>query len=166
MGRAVALSGRRRSGDRQWRYRAGESGHCHWPRELDVLRQRQWRQDSGRVVKLHRDVQAECGRTIRLVPGRAHPHSHPPYPPNRGTASAQLENPRHRPSSLKFKAASIALARHPPTVVYETLTHISPLGWEHITITGTYHWKGVDRPWGRFHPLRQDAIDPLKAKNA
>jgi hypothetical protein len=36
------------------------------------------------------------------------------------------------------------------------LPHISPLGWEHITITGTYIWKGSSTPWGRFRPLRMD----------
>jgi TnpA family transposase len=44
--------------------------------------------------------------------------------------------------------------------------HLSPLGWEHITITGTYRWKGVNRPWGRFHPLRRHALDSLKARIA
>src|SRR3954453_11228685 len=28
----------------------------------------------------------------------------------------------------------------------EYLPHISPLGWEHITITGTYHWKRTETP--------------------
>jgi TnpA family transposase len=37
------------------------------------------------------------------------------------------------------------------------LPHISPLGWEHITITGTYLWKGSTAPWGRFRPLRLEA---------
>ncbi len=48
----------------------------------------------------------------------------------------------------------------------EYLQHISPLGWEHITITGTYHWKGTDRPWGRFQPLRREAIELLRARSA
>ena len=48
----------------------------------------------------------------------------------------------------------------------ELLPHISPLGWEHITITGTYHWKGAERPGGRFRPLRRDAIDLLRAEIA
>jgi len=48
----------------------------------------------------------------------------------------------------------------------EHLSHISPLGWEHITITGTYHWKGGDRAWGRFQPLRRDVLAVLKAKIA
>lgn len=48
----------------------------------------------------------------------------------------------------------------------DIVPHISPLGWEHITITGTYHWNGVDRAWGRFQPLRRAAIEFLKAKIA
>jgi len=48
----------------------------------------------------------------------------------------------------------------------ECLSHISPLGWEHITITGTYHWKGVDRQWKRFRPLRQEFLEQLKVKSA
>ncbi len=36
------------------------------------------------------------------------------------------------------------------------LPHISPLGWEHITITGTYSWKGSTTTWGHFRPLRFD----------
>ena len=52
------------------------------------------------------------------------------------------------------------------SVPEEYLPHISPLGWEHITITGTYHWKGSDRPWGRFQPLRRDAVDLLRARIA
>ena len=46
-----------------------------------------------RAPKLYRDVQAEYGRTVRLVPGRAYPHCHSPHPPNPGVAPAQLENP-------------------------------------------------------------------------
>ncbi len=49
----------------------------------------------------------------------------------------------------------------------EYVPHISPLGWEHITLTGTYHWKsGHNSTWGRFRPLRRDAIDRLRAKSA
>jgi hypothetical protein len=48
----------------------------------------------------------------------------------------------------------------------DIVSHISPLGWDHITITGTYHWNGVDRAWGRFQPLRRAAIEFLKAKIA
>ena len=49
----------------------------------------------------------------------------------------------------------------------EYLPHISPLGWEHSTLTGTYHWKGAHNvTWGRFRPLRRDAIERLRAKSA
>jgi TnpA family transposase len=48
----------------------------------------------------------------------------------------------------------------------EYLSHVSPLGWEHITLTGTYHWKGVGRAWGHFQPLRRNALELLKAKSA
>lgn len=46
------------------------------------------------------------------------------------------------------------------------LPHIAPLGWEHITITGTYHWKGLAPSWGRFRPLRHDATQSLVARSA
>ena len=52
------------------------------------------------------------------------------------------------------------------SVPEEYLAHVSPLGWEHITITGTYHWKGVDRPWGWFQSLRRDAVEFLRAEIA
>jgi len=48
----------------------------------------------------------------------------------------------------------------------DIVPHLSPLGWEHITITGTYHWKGAARDWGTVQPLRRDAVDFLKAKIA
>ena len=44
--------------------------------------------------------------------------------------------------------------------------HLSPLGWKHITITGTYRWKGVGRAWERFQPLRRNALELLKTKGA
>jgi hypothetical protein len=52
------------------------------------------------------------------------------------------------------------------TVPEEYLPHLSPLGWEHITITGTYRWKGVNRTWGRFQSLRRNALELLKAQSA
>jgi hypothetical protein len=46
------------------------------------------------------------------------------------------------------------------------LPHISPLGWEHIAITGTYQWKGTQSTWGHFRPLRLTALDQLAAHTA
>lgn len=44
-----------------------------------------------------------------------------------GTAAAMLDAEGRRPST-------------------ETLAHISPLAWEHITLTGEYHWNQPGRP--------------------
>jgi hypothetical protein len=46
------------------------------------------------------------------------------------------------------------------------LPHISPLGWEHITITGTYRWKGAEPAWGKFRPLRLPSLRPEAARTA
>lgn len=58
------------------------------------------------------------------------------------------------------------LRKEDVAVPEEYLPHLSPLGWEHITITGTYRWKGGHRPWGRFHPLRRAALDALQTRIA
>lgn len=62
--------------------------------------------------------------------------------------------------------ALAVLAEEDVQVPEEYIRHISPLGWEHITITGTFQWKGAHAMWGRFRPLQRAAIDRLKAKTA
>ncbi len=78
------------------------------------------------------------------------------------------ENQSHRASGLNLLVAAIILwntvylqravdylrqqDRHPAP---DDLTHLSPLGWEHINLTGDYHWEtsatlGPDQ----FRPLR------------
>jgi hypothetical protein len=57
------------------------------------------------------------------------------------------ENQRHRASGLNLLVAAI-------------LAHLSPLGWEHINLTGDYRWDtsptlGPDE----FRPLRTHAHD-------
>jgi len=78
------------------------------------------------------------------------------------------ENQRHRASGLNLLVAAIILwntvylqravdylgkqGHHPePT----DLAHLSPLGWEHINLTGDYHWESA-RALGpdQFRPLR------------
>ena len=76
------------------------------------------------------------------------------------------ENQRHRASGLNLVVASIvlwntvhleravtALRERGQAVSDELLAHLSPLGWEHINLTGDYVWK----PGGRevHRPLRQ-----------
>jgi hypothetical protein len=36
----------------------------------------------------------------------------------------------------------------------ELLKYLSPLGWEHINLTGDYQWNGRRPAQGRFRPLR------------
>jgi len=78
------------------------------------------------------------------------------------------ENQRHRASGLNLVVAAIvlwntvyleraatALRSSGHIVPDELLAHLSPLGWEHINLTGDYLWKpdgGTLK--GRFRPLR------------
>ena len=83
------------------------------------------------------------------------------------------ENQLHRASGLNLLVAAIILwntvylqravdhmrkqGRHPAPV---DLAHLSPLGWEHINLTGDYHWEtslalGPDQ----FRPLRTRSHD-------
>jgi hypothetical protein len=36
----------------------------------------------------------------------------------------------------------------------ELFKYLSPLGWEHINLTGDYQWKGTRPAQGKFRPLR------------
>ena len=64
------------------------------------------------------------------------------------------ENQRHRASGLNLVVAAIvlwntvyleravaAIRRNGQTISDETLTHLSPLKWEHINLTGDYRWR-------------------------
>jgi len=80
----------------------------------------------------------------------------------------RFENQRYRASGLNLIVAAIVLGNtvyleravqrlqaHGQTVDDTLLTHLSPLGWEHINLTGDYAWrqsKQVER--GKFRPLR------------
>ncbi len=83
------------------------------------------------------------------------------------------ENQRHRASGLNLLVAAIILWNttylqlaidhllkegHPPAPC--DLVHLSPLGWEHISLTGDYHW-GTSPALGpdHFRPLRIRAHD-------
>jgi TnpA family transposase len=79
-----------------------------------------------------------------------------------------FENQRHRASGLNLVVAAIALwntayleravnalRAHGHPVDDDLLQHLSPLGWDHINLTGDYTWKAhrsVER--GRFRALR------------
>ena len=76
------------------------------------------------------------------------------------------ENQRHRASGLNLVVASIvlwntvyleravkALREQGQAVSDDLLPHLSPLGWEHINLTGDYVWRPGERE--KHRPLRQ-----------
>lgn len=78
-----------------------------------------------------------------------------------------FENQRHRASGLNLVASAIILwntvyldraVRHlkaeGAAVPDELLAHVTPLGWEHVSLTGDYLWSEIDKPRERFRPLR------------
>ena len=83
------------------------------------------------------------------------------------------ENQRYRASGLNLLVAAIILwntvylqcavdqLKKQGIVPEPTdLTHLSPLGWEHINLTGDYHWE-VEQAIGpdQFRPLRNRSTD-------
>lgn len=83
-----------------------------------------------------------------------------------------FENQRYRASGLNLIVAAIvlwntvylertikALKAHGQIVDDNLLQHLSPLGWEHINLTGDYLWRQSKRlERGKFRPLRPIAI--------
>ena len=82
-----------------------------------------------------------------------------------------FENQRYRASGLNLIVAAIilwntvyleraiaALREHGIAIEDESLVHLSPIGWEHINLTGDYTWQSTGRvPKGKFRPLRSFA---------
>jgi TnpA family transposase len=79
-----------------------------------------------------------------------------------------FENQRYRASGLNLVVAAITLwntvyldravkaLRDDRTVEDQLLQHLSPLPWDHIHLTGDYHWHANKRvAKGGFRPLRQ-----------
>ena len=52
------------------------------------------------------------------------------------------------------------LHKHGKAPALSDLAHLSPLGWEHINLTGDYHWE-AEQSFGftQFRPLRVSAND-------
>jgi hypothetical protein len=79
-----------------------------------------------------------------------------------------FENQRYRASGLNLVVAAIvlwntvylekavrSLKQHGRSVDDSLLQHLSPVGWEHINLTGDYVWKQNKRVHkGKFRPLR------------
>jgi hypothetical protein len=98
-----------------------------------------------------------------------HPLSQNPYRPPLGELrDRSFENQRYRASGLNLVVAAIVLwntvylgravhglREQGQSVDEYLLAHLSPLGWEHINLTGDYVWHSNKRvAKGRFRPLR------------
>ncbi len=83
------------------------------------------------------------------------------------------ENQRHRAGGLNLLVAAIILwntvylgrvidhlRKQGKVPALSDIIHLSPLGWEHINLTGDYHWD-EEQPYGsdRFLPLRTRVTD-------
>lgn len=84
----------------------------------------------------------------------------------------------HRASALNLVAGAIVLwnttymeavllhlERHGKQIQPELLQHLSPLGWQHINLTGDYLWTDASTTGGTLRPLRQK-IGVSDAQNA
>ena len=62
----------------------------------------------------------------------------------RGPQSAAVSGPRE-PSALLAQLGEAVLAREKAGIdtPAEFLAHVSPLGWEHINLSGEYRWLGI-----------------------
>jgi len=86
------------------------------------------------------------------------------------------ENQNYRASGLTLLTAAIslwntvykeravdALKRKELKINEQLLSHLSPLGWEHINLTGDYIWKGNRIPAsGKFRRLRPAKVEKAK----
>jgi TnpA family transposase len=48
----------------------------------------------------------------------------------------------------------------------ELLSHVAPVKWDHIALTGDYLWSEIERPRERFRPLRTSRFDPARFRFA
>jgi hypothetical protein len=62
----------------------------------------------------------------------------------------------HHPlDTVYLERAITALRSRGIAIEDEALAHLSPIGWEHVKLTGDYNWQGAGRlPKGKFRPLR------------
>ena len=82
-----------------------------------------------------------------------------------------FEQQRHRASGLNLVTAAIvlwntvyleravrALRRQDQKLDEALCKHLSPLGWEHINLTGDYVWKDRQSGPGKYRPLRPVSV--------
>ncbi|KLQ29139.1 hypothetical protein ABF72_12650 [Enterobacter hormaechei subsp. steigerwaltii] len=93
-----------------------------------------------------------------------------------GPQTPKPENQSYRASGLTLLTATIslwntvymeravdALKRKGVKINEQLLSHLSPLGWEHINLTGDYIWKNNRIPAsGKFRRLRPAKVERSK----
>jgi Tn3 transposase DDE domain len=58
-------------------------------------------------------------------------------------------------NTVYLERAIVALRGHGIKIENDLLMHLSPIGWEHINLTGDYTWQATGRlRKGKFRPLR------------
>jgi hypothetical protein len=86
---------------------------------------------------------------------------------------------RYRASGLNLIVAAIILwntvylegaidawREHGIAIVDESLIHLSPIGWEHVNLTGDYPWQAAGRlRKGGFRPLRRALVNAVTHGN-
>jgi len=78
-----------------------------------------------------------------------------------------FDQQRHRASGLNLvtaaivlwntvylERATIAMKEHDPTLDDDLFQYLSPLGWDHINLTGDYTWRNNRLRPGKFRQLR------------
>ena len=77
---------------------------------------------------------------------------------------AEPRGRRHRAlehGPVYLERAVAAIRQNGQTVSGETLAHLSPLKWEHINLTGDYHWrKDAGLRNRKLRPLRTNNLQP------
>src|SRR4051812_29834291 len=67
---------------------------------------------------------------------------------------AELADGRHRPLEHDLSRPGRPAHTRPGVVISnELLSHVAPLGWEHIALTGDYDWN-AGKPTNGLRPLR------------
>lgn len=56
-------------------------------------------------------------------------------------------------NTIYIDRAIAALTRNGAAAEPDLLKYLSPLGWEHINLTGNYQWNGKRPTQGKFRPL-------------
>lgn len=103
---------------------------------------------SNGVIRLR-----ECSRPPAIRPGRA--RSTTAMSASAPGASRPLRGYRPKARAGAAELARLQLAADDLGIGPETMKHVAPLGWEHLSLTGHYGWDTTDAPRpGELRPLR------------